>query len=135
MKPWFCPHCAMEIARSVSPPPAGRCPACLLVIGRGRATDTPSAEAGERAHSSAAGILRGRAARSDGAVRERDEVMAALREAARAQGCPSVGRLRMLDYAQRAADDPQLPSVADVIATFGGWKAATRMAPESKLPL
>ncbi len=132
---WFCPHCAMKVSDSPAPLRAMRCPACLLVIGAGRATITPSAEAGERAHSSAAGILRGQATRAEGAERDRGEVFAALRSVARREGCPSLGRLRMLDYARHAEGDASLPPLADVIATFGGWKSATRRSPEAKLPL
>ncbi len=108
------------------PVPAARCPCCHLVIGTARATDEPRGEAGERAHASAAGVMRGIAARADGKVLDHDVILAALGRVAVDEGCPSIGRLRMLDYAKHAEADKDLPPIADVIATFGGWKAATR---------
>lgn len=130
MSPLYCPHCSMAVADDDRPFPTQRCRHCRLVIGANRASLVPSAEAGERAHASAAGVMRGQAIRDDGKVLDRHQVIADLRTVADAHGCPSVGRLRMLDYAEYVATRPDLPTVADVIATFGGWKVATREAPE-----
>lgn len=124
----YCPHCAMLVADADGPwpVPARRCTFCDLLIGTGRATAAPAAEAGERAHASAAGVMRGRAVAACGEVLDREAVLDALEAIALEEGCTSLGRLRMLDYARHAARDESLPSVASVVATFGGWKAATR---------
>lgn len=117
------------------PVPAMRCPFCDLLIGEGRGTAQPAAEAGERAHASAAGVMRGRAVAAQGEVLDQAHILDALERIARVEGCTSLGRLRMLDYARHAARDQALPSVASVVATFGGWKAATRMTERANLRL
>lgn len=133
----YCPHCAMLLTEADGPwpIPARRCTFCDLLIGEGRATTTPAAEAGERAHASAAGVMRGRAAAAHGEILDRETVLDALEDVARLEGCTSLGRLRMLDYARHAALDPALPSVASVVATFGGWKSATRGSDRSTVRL
>jgi hypothetical protein len=103
-----------------------RCPHCRLVIGAGRARAESDGEHGARAHGSAAGVVANAARRDDGEVLDRDVVLDALQEVAGDVGCP-LDRLRMLDY-QEAARDSTLPRLADVIATFGGWKQARREA-------
>jgi hypothetical protein len=105
-----------------------RCEYCRLVIGAGRARDVPEAsEFGARAHSSAAGMLASSARRADGDVLDHSRVADALRRVASRQGC-ALDRLRMLDYETHAKSDETLPALADVLATFGGWKKARRAA-------
>jgi hypothetical protein len=105
-----------------------RCEYCRLVIGEGRARDVPEAsEFGARAHSSAAGMLASSARRADGDVLDHERVASALRLVAARQGC-ALDRLRMLDYETYAKADPDIPALADVLATFGGWKKARRAA-------
>lgn len=113
------------------PPQPQRCGYCHLIIGVGRAHDVPDAnEFGERAHSSAAGMLASDARRADGDVLPHDVVAQALSRVAAQQGC-ALDRLRMLDYEAHRQTDPSLPSLADVLATFGGWKKARRHADEA----
>jgi hypothetical protein len=105
-----------------------RCEYCRLVIGCGRARDVPEAsEFGARAHSSAAGMLASQARRADGDVLDHQRVAEALRLVATRQRC-ALDRLRMLDYETHAQSDETLPALADVLATFGGWKKARRAA-------
>jgi len=105
-----------------------RCEYCRLVIGAGRARDVPEAsEFGARAHSSAAGMLASSARRACGDVLDHERVAHALRRVASRQGC-ALDRLRMLDYETHAKSDSDLPPLADVLATFGGWKKARRAA-------
>jgi hypothetical protein len=105
-----------------------RCPHCRLVIGAGRArAGSDDGEHGARAHGSAAGVVANAARREDGEVLDRERVLGALQEVAGDVGCP-LDRLRMLDYQEEAARDGTLPRLADVIATFGGWKRARREA-------
>jgi hypothetical protein len=105
-----------------------RCEYCRLVIGCGRARDVPEAsEFGARAHSSAAGMLASSARRADGDVLDHGLVADALSRVASLQGC-ALDRLRMLDYETHQKADGDLPPLADVLATFGGWKKARRAA-------
>jgi hypothetical protein len=105
-----------------------RCEYCRLVIGAGRARDVPEAsEFGARAHSSAAGMLASSARRACGEVLDPKRVATALRRVATRQGC-ALDRLRMLDYETHTKADDELPPLADVLATYGGWKKARRAA-------
>lgn len=125
-----CPHCLLLLTRAdgAYPPAPMRCPHCRLVIGVGRArADGEDGEHGARAHGSAAGVVANAARREDGEVLDRGRVTIALRNVAGNVGCP-LDRLRMLDYQEVAQQDPELPPLAGVIATFGTWKKARREA-------
>jgi hypothetical protein len=126
-----CPHCLLVLpnARRLPYPEAPmRCPHCRLVIGAHRArADGDDGEHGARAHGSAAGVVANAARREDGEILEPVLVSGALHAVADQVGCP-LDRLRMLDYQQEAEQDPDLPALADVIATFGSWKKARRAA-------
>lgn len=111
-----------------------RCEYCRLVIGERRARDVPEgSEFGARAHSSAAGMLASSARRADGEVLDHSRVAAALQRVASRQGC-ALDRLRMLDYETHTKNDDTLPPLADVLATFGGWKKARRAAEIDNAP-
>ena len=120
-----CPHCHLVLDGWDRRAP-GRCPHCRLVVGAGRTLDTPPAGAPGRAVSAAA-LLGLRAHREDGNVLERDDVVAGLREAARLAGRP-LSELRMVDYAQMEQDGVPVIPLADLLATFGGWKPARTAA-------
>ncbi len=126
-----CPHCLLSIpdARGLPYPAAPMpCPHCRLVIGAGRArAEGHSGEHGARAHGSAAGVVANAARREQGEALEPEVVTVALRDVAGAVGCP-LDRLRMLDYQEEAEQDPDLPPLSGVIATFGTWKKARREA-------
>lgn len=129
-----CPHCLLLLDAAVDdgrfPAAPMRCPHCRLVIGVGRArADGDDGEHGARAHGSAAGVVANAARREQGEVLDREVVSAALHRVAGQVGCP-LDRLRMLDYQVRAEQDPALPPLAGVIATFGTWKKARRDAGE-----
>jgi hypothetical protein len=120
-----CPHCHLALEgwdRRV----AGRCPNCRLVVGPGRAIDAPPTGAPGRAVSAAA-LLGLRAHREDGKVLDREVVVEGLREAARIAACP-LSELRMVDYAQLEQDGAGVVPLADLLATFGGWKPARSAA-------
>jgi hypothetical protein len=105
-----------------------RCPHCRLVIGAGRArADGDDGEHGARAHGSAAGVVANAARREQSEVLDPEHVTVALRAVAGDVGCP-LDRLRMLDYQELAEQNPELPPLAGVIATFGTWKKARREA-------
>jgi hypothetical protein len=120
----------MSLGKHAMPFPARaeRCPYCRLVIGAGRCKPEPEAtESGARAHSSAAGMLASAARRADGDILDSELIAVALRDVAARRNCP-LDRLRMLDYQEESQADPSLPVLADVLATFGGWKRARRSA-------
>lgn len=120
-----CPHCHLAL-EGWDRRAAGRCPNCRLVVGPGRAIDAPPAGAPGRAVSAAA-LLGLRAHREDGKVLDREVVVEGLREAARIAECP-LSELRMVDYAQLEQDGAEVIPLADLLATFGGWKPARSAA-------
>lgn len=129
-----CPHCLLllpDAQRTPFPPAPMRCPHCRLVIGTGRArADGDDGEHGARAHGSAAGVVANAARREQGEILDRGFVTLALRDVAGNVGCP-LDRLRMLDYQEVAEQNPELPPLAGVIATFGTWKKARREAADA----
>lgn len=72
-------------------------------------------------------MLASSARRADGAVIDHGRVARALQRVATREGC-ALDRLRMLDYETHTKNDEKLPPLADVLATFGGWKKARRAA-------
>jgi hypothetical protein len=126
----FCPHCLTPLGSFALPypVPASRCPQCRLLIGTGRArASTEGAENGRSAQGTAAGMLVAAARRADGEIVEHALVAAALERVADDLGC-TLQRLRMIDYNVAAETDNELPSLAAITATFGGWKNARRAA-------
>ena len=118
----FCPHCGSTLADWV-PERAAVCPHCRLVIGAGRAL-LRGIEDQRSGVGTAAAAMTMRGQLGEGVARDKDAVIASLRQAAREIGV-AVGELRMVHYHARA----QLPSAGliateDVVATFGGWKGA-----------
>lgn len=120
-----CPHCHL-VLDDWDRRQAGRCSHCRLVIGAGRTLDAPPAGAPGRAVSAAA-LLGLRAHREDGKVLDRDAVVEGLRHAARIAGSP-LSELRMVDYAQLEQDGADVIPLADLLATYGGWKPARSAA-------
>lgn len=121
-----CPHCSMPVAppdATAYPPRPMRCPHCRLIIGAGRASRPSSS----RAVAASAGVL-ANAARTAGATALPTSLIdRALQTVAMNVGGP-VSRLRMLDYDAAHDADPELPSLASVLATHGDWKTARRAA-------
>lgn len=115
-----CPHCLTDLPEGWTDA-AGRCPQCRLVIGEGRALG----DLGDRSPTStgAANLVANAARRADADAGDVDEVAAALAKVA-AQQDIRVERLGMLDYQRAAKDDPSLPPLAVVLATFSHWKTA-----------
>lgn len=116
MRPMFCPHCNNELfdhdeARG------GRCSACRLVVGAGRTRAEPSGEA------LAAGFTANAARREAAEPIDEQVGYAALHKVALARGV-NVERMRMVDYERATREDPALPTVAQLLATFDTWKAA-----------
>jgi hypothetical protein len=130
----YCPHCALDLAADVELPyprdAAVRCRHCRLVVGPGRAKDTPEGAAGGRGAAAGRYASEARRAAKGGEAGNPDEVLAAVRRVAE-----QVGRrpheVRMLEYRELQETDKSLPPLADVIATFGSWKAAIAKAGES----
>ena len=125
----FCPHCQLLVEKSVAEPWPGepvRCPHCHLLIGVGRGQSEPSREPGTKG--TAAGVF-SRQAKRDGAETTTSpaEVLEGIRAVARQVG-ERPERLLMVDYQQIAAADPDLPTLRDVFAVYGSWKAARRRA-------
>ena len=86
------------------PPQPTRCPHCRLLIGEGRAKDTPDANPGARG--TAAGVFAHRAKRDDdGDPASPEEVCEAIRTVARELGARPE-RLLMVDYQQHAVGGP-----------------------------
>ncbi|MGH2837367.1 MAG: hypothetical protein ACRDJY_03330, partial [Thermoleophilaceae bacterium] len=124
----YCPHCFQLIesdAGSDWPPEPIRCPHCRLLVGEGRAKETPEASPGARG--TAAGVFAHRAKRDEGERVSAEDVGAAIRKVAAELGARPE-RLLMVDYQQQATADPSLPELADVFAAFGSWKRARREA-------
>jgi hypothetical protein len=127
----YCPHCYMLVESGVSGPwPAAhrRCPNCGLIIGPGRGRPSPDGNPGVRG--AAAGVMAERARRaSPTPTHSKDDVHVALARVAAEMGV-RIDRLLMVDYQDRAAHDPSLPQLPEVLALYGGWKAARRDAAE-----
>lgn len=117
-----CPHRVVSLPNSWSEYHAGRCPACRLLIGAGRAVSEDEAGGG-----TATGFVANAARRSNSEAGDIAVVLAALRRAAHITGCP-VERLRMTDYDRIAAADEALPSLGVVLATSATWKTARMSA-------
>jgi len=128
----FCPHCHLLVDReavSAWPVAPVRCPHCRLLIGAGRGRSAPSGEPG--AKGTAAGVFSRRAKRdSREPVASPESVLEAIRSVAGETG-ERPERLLMVDYQQRAAVDSSLPSLHDVFAAYGSWKAARRQAADA----
>ena len=128
----FCPHCHLLVDRDVVggwPPLPRRCPHCRLLIGAGRGRSAPSGEPG--AKGAAAGVFSRRAKRDASApVASPERVLEAILAVAEEAG-ERPERLLMVDYQQLAMGRPDLPSLSDVFAAFGGWKTARRRAAEA----
>ena len=128
----YCPHCHLLADRDVPegwPPVPTRCRHCRLVIGAGRARSEPSGAPGVRG--TAAGVFSGQARRDAGeAPASPERVLAGIRSVARQTG-ERPDRLLMVDYQQVTVAEPDLPSLHDVFAAFGSWKAARRRAAEA----
>lgn len=125
----FCPHCFLEVQRDVRPPwppTPSRCPHCRLLIGSGRARESPEASPGARG--SAAGVFAHRARRGEEGVDiSHEAILRAIRSVAEDLG-HRPERLLMVDYQQRASTDDALPALNEVFAAFGSWKRARREA-------
>ena len=123
----YCPHCFLLVEAGVSgswPTAALRCPHCRLLIGPGRSR-ADAAAAAPGARGTAAGIFAHRARRGADGTASPEAVRAGIRTVAGERGTRPE-RLLMVDYHQRAADDRELPSLADVLDAFGSWKRARR---------
>lgn len=127
----FCPHCHLLVENDVKlpwPPEPVNCPHCRLLIAMGRARAEAPQKAGARG--AAAGVFSSRAKRQpDGPAVAEEEIVAGIRRVADLMG-DRPERLLMIDYQQRSAASPDLPPLADVLATYGSWKSARRAAAE-----
>ena len=124
----YCPHCFLLVESDVQegwPAEPTRCPHCRLLIGEGRAKETPDANPGARG--TAAGVFAHRAKRDDKDPASAEEVCEAIRTVAQELGARPE-RLLMVDYQQHASKAPALPDLSDVFAAFGSWKRARREA-------
>lgn len=127
----FCPHCALDLASDVAlpypPSTAVRCRHCRLVVGPGRAKSSSAGAAGGRGAAAGRYASEARRAAKGGAPSDPEVVLAAVRAVA-----GQIGRrpheVRMLEYRELAETQSDLPPLADVIATFGSWKAAIARA-------
>jgi len=115
----YCPHCGGELL-AYDNAKGGRCPACRLVVGVGRARETSLDDV------RTGGFMANAARREDAKPVPAEEAFLALGAVAASIGC-GVERLRMTDYDKAAREGRVGPSVAQVLATFDTWKAA-RMA-------
>jgi hypothetical protein len=116
----FCPHCGGELPAH-DDRRGGRCPACRLVVGSGRARDTPLADV------RTGGFVANAARREDAEPVAEEDAFGALSAVAASVGC-GVERLRMTDYDRAVRGGADGPSVARVLATFTTWKAARAAA-------
>jgi hypothetical protein len=125
----YCPHCFLMVEEGVDlpwPQEPVRCPHCKLLIGAGRGKETGEAAPGARG--AAAGVFAQQARRDqDDSEASADGVRAAIRAVADDVGSRPE-RLLMVDYQQRASEDPELPDLSEVFAAFGSWKRARRQA-------
>ncbi len=119
----LCPHCSSRMGFSTpGPATTARCPACRLIVAAGRAVDAGQVEAHGR--SSAAGAALNAARRHAADPIDPDAVTEAIRACARELGV-APQRLRMLDYQDRCVGSTR-PTLAQIVATSGSWKAACR---------
>jgi hypothetical protein len=127
----YCPHCHLLVetdAKLPWPPAPVNCPHCRLLIAAGRARPEVPHQAGARG--AAAGVFSSRAKRqAEGPEVGEEEIVAGIRRVAEIVG-DRPERLLMIDYQQRCAASPDLPPLADVLATYGSWKSARRAAAE-----
>lgn len=124
----YCPHCFLLVESDVPgawPPRPTRCPHCKLMIGPGRARETPDAQPGARGTAAGVFAQQARDHRDDETQVSPDGVREAIRRVAEKTGSRPE-RLLMVDYQQRAAKDKSLPSLSEVFAAFGSWKRARR---------
>lgn len=130
----YCPHCAMDLAKDVELPYPGdgatRCRHCRLVVGPGRARSSPEGVVGGRGAAAGRYASEARRAAKGGAPSDPEVVVAAVRRVAEHVG-RRAHEVRMLEYREHSEQDDQLPPLADVIATFGSWKAAIARAGQS----
>ncbi|WP_205696816.1 homing endonuclease associated repeat-containing protein [Conexibacter sp. SYSU D00693] len=132
----FCPHCSMPFADEVPvpyPPASMRCRHCKLVVGPGRARHVPDGVSGARG--AAAGRLASEARRmaKDDEGLDREVLAAALRDVAKELG-RRPGQVSLVDYQQRWEARNDLPSLAQLIGTFGTWKQALAAATRVDAP-
>ena len=120
MRQLYCPHCGGGL-QTYDPATGGRCHACRLVVGAGRARDQAMDDV------RSGGFVANAARREDAEPVALEEAFDALRTVADALGC-AVERLRMTDYDKAVRDGTTGPSVAQVLATFDTWKAARAAA-------
>jgi hypothetical protein len=105
---------------------AVRCSNCMLLVGPGRAVGTR--ERAGLARGAAVGWVSSRARHDEsGDGASAPAIGVAIRSVAGALEAP-VERLRMTDYQRRAAEDEDLPALADIYSTFGTWKSARSAA-------
>ncbi len=116
----FCPHCGASLPAH-DDLRGGRCRACRLVVGPGRARETSLDEV------RTGGFMANAARREDAEPVDQEAAFLALGAVAAGVGC-SVERLRMTDYDKAVRDGAVGPSVAQVLATFDTWKAARAAA-------
>jgi len=116
----FCPHCGGELVAH-DDSRGGRCPACRLVVGSGRARETTLDDV------RTGGFMANAARREAAEPVAEGKAFAALRAVAVDLGC-GVERLRMTDYDKAVREGADGPSVAQVLATFDTWKAARAAA-------
>lgn len=129
----YCPHCDATLPPDWTEERAGRCPTCRLVIGAGRATARQGSGITLSGAGTAAGILSSAARRADAEAGDPGAIAAAMRGAAVTLGVES-GRLRMVDYQQLSEQDPAVPDLSVVLATFGTWKVARARAQAAPAP-
>jgi hypothetical protein len=124
----YCPHCFLLVESEVQgawPPRPTRCQHCKLMIGPGRAKDSPEAQPGARGTAAGVFAQQARDGRDEDTPVSPDNVRRAIRTVAEKTGSRPE-RLLMVDYQQRAAKDKTLPSLSEVFAAFGSWKRARR---------
>ncbi len=124
----YCPHCFLLVESEVHgawPPRPTRCQHCKLMIGPGRAKDSPEAQPGARGTAAGVFAQQARDGRDEDTPVSPDNVRRAIRTVAEKTGSRPE-RLLMVDYQQRAAKDKTLPSLSEVFAAFGSWKRARR---------
>ena len=124
----YCPHCFLLVESEVHgawPPRPTRCQHCKLMIGPGRAKDSPEAQPGARGTAAGVFAQQARDGRDEDTPVSPDNVRRAIRTVAEKTGSRPE-RLLMVDYLQRAAKDKTLPSLSEVFAAFGSWKRARR---------
>ena len=123
-----CPHCASTLGAEATVGPV-RCGECRLIVGAGRAV--PDAQkTGRPGVGSASGHVASHARRTEADAVEPEKILAALRETASSLGV-RVDTLRMIDYRRAVHAGRGGPSLPEVMAAFGGWKAARDAAAQS----